>query len=74
MMMLLLLLLISVLQNRMRSSGSREDYLLCEREGRLRHLLFETAVTTICRLLADICVHFCQDGHEVAAPAGKIKE
>lgn len=73
MMMLLLLLLIYVLQNRMRSFGSREDYLLCEREGRLRHLLFETAVTAY-RLLADICVHFCQDGHEVTAPAGKIKE
>lgn len=73
MMMLLLLLLISVLQNRMRSVGSRKDYLLCQREGRLRHLRFETAVNA-CRLLADICVHFCQDGYEVTAPAGKIKK
>lgn len=71
---MMLLLPISILQNRMRSVGSREDYLLCEREGRLRHLLFETAVTEICRLLADICVHFSQDGYEVIAPAGKMKE
>lgn len=59
-----------VLQNRCRTAGRWEDQLLCEREGRLRHLLFPTGTIG---LLADICIHFCQDGHEVTTPAGKIK-
>lgn len=57
-------------QSRYRTTGDREDYRLCEGEGRLRHLLFGTSVVA---LLADVCIHFSQDGHEVNTPAGEIK-
>lgn len=57
-------------QSRYRTTEDWEDYLLPDSEGRLRHLLSETSVIA---LLADVCIHFCQDGHEVNTPAGKIK-
>lgn len=57
-------------QNRRSTTGDWKDYFLSECEGRLRHLLFETAPVS---LLADIFIHFCQDGYEVKTPADKTK-
>lgn len=57
-------------QNRSRPIGDGEDYPLSDGEDRLRHLL---PITSVIVLLADVLIHFCQDGHEVKTPVGKIK-
>lgn len=48
-----------------RDVGNRKDHLLPEWEGWLRHLLSMTSPIT---LLANICIHFCQDWHEITLP------
>lgn len=48
-----------------RDVGNRKHHLLPEWEGWLRHLL---SLTILITLLANICIHFCQDWHEIKLP------
>lgn len=48
-----------------RGFGNREDHSFTKGERWLRHLL---SPATPIALLANVCIHFCQDGDEVSTP------
>lgn len=52
-------------QDGKRGTGVRKDHFLCECEGWLRHLFFNTSGISP---LANICIHFGQDRNQVNIP------